>query len=896
MQCIESVIIASLVVLSLSSSAMAESEFAPGTDDAYRGRVVPFLTEHCFKCHDQRKTSAGLRIDQLGTSFLTAPAEDWVEVMDAINLGKMPPEDEPRPDPETSFKVVKWIAAQLMHSEKAGRAAGGQIPMRRLNRDEFANTVRDLLQLDEKLLAPIVADLPGDGKAEGFDRLGVALFFDQTQIERTLSVAEKISRLAIVNPDQKPTTTSMRFEAELARPPRDRSIGTMGIRPIADLEKHRYDPSQKIPGGPKEHVVTKDGVIFSQGRDTYVRGDNRGRLASVRAEQLVTEDGYYRIRVRGGIDRGTRDEPITLTITHNANTPQESSIEVPFTPAIDEPDIVEVTMFLRRGADDQRHKITLLYNHLPKYIVTTDANNQLFRDLNGTVGKIQGARAAGDETTVAKWEAFLKKARARARAWQGPMRQINPKFVNVKPPRVYIDWMEVEGPIRTDWPPKSHQLVLFKGDEQRDPAYAREIVQRFLPRAYRRPVTGEEVAQVTGLIDAQLSDGRDFYTALRIGLQRILTSPTFLFLNEPAAIGGLDPVQEDVTEVRNRRRRLNDYELAGRLSYFLWSTMPDEQLFDLVRQEKLSDPVVLNQQVDRMLADAKTREFVENFAGQWLNVREFGSVMPAENLYSEYDSDLEESSRLEAYEFFEEILANNLPITSFLDSDFVVINERLARHYEIDGVTGDEFRRVSLRPEHNRGGVFGMAGLMTLLADGTRTLPVRRAAWIVENLFNDPPPPPPPNAGEVQPNTAGEKLTVRERLERHRNEPTCASCHATLDPYGLALENYDAIGKWRTIQNGEGFRRNAPELDVSGELPSGRRFASLREFKAALLAERKRFARAFSERMMTYALGRPVGYSDRETIESIVDTLESENYRIQTLIRMIVQSDQFQTK
>ena len=866
----------------LSRPVRAEHEFSPGTENGYHSTVLPFLAKHCFRCHDKRKASAGLRVDQLGTSFVTAPSDDWVEVMDAINLGKMPPEEEIRPDAAVSFKVVKWIAAQLMHSEKVARAAGGQIPMRRLNRDEFANTVRDLLLLDERLLAPIVEVLPGDGKAEGFDRLGVALFFDQTQIERTLSVAEMISELAIINPDATPSVQSMRYEAELERPPRDRSVGNLGIRPIKDLEKHRYDPTQKIPGGPKAHAITKDGVVFSQGNDTYVRDDNRGRIGSARAERLITEDGYYRFRVRGGVDRGTPDKPITLTIAHNFKTPHEAIVEVPFPHAVDEPGVVEVTMFLRRGAEDQRHKITLLYNHLPKYIVTTDTNNKLFRDLNGTVGKIQGARAVGDAAVVAKWEAFLKDAKARAKAWQGPMRQINPRYVDITPPRFYLDWMEIEGPIRSDWPPRSHQRLLFKGDSQRDLAYAREIVEQFLPRAYRRPVTTAEVAQVTKLIARELESGRDFHGALRIGLQRVLTSPTFLFLNEPTGEG---------------TRRLNNYALASRLSYFLWSTMPDDQLFEQAAKKQLSDPSALTKQVDRMLADPKAREFVENFAGQWLNVREFGSVLPAENLYSEYDVDLEQSSKQEAYEFFAEILSRNLPVTNFLDSDFVVINQRLARHYGIDGVTGSEFRRVSLRPEHNRGGVFGMAGLMTLLADGTRTLPVRRAAWIVENLFNDPPPPPPPNAGEVQPNTEGEKLTVRERLERHRNELTCASCHATLDPYGLALENYDAIGKWRTRQNGESFRgKNAPELVVSGKLPSGREFGSLKEFKSALLAEKDRFARALSERMMTYALGRPVGYSDRQTIHSFAEALKSDNYRIRTLIHAIVASEEFQTK
>ncbi|MEE8350350.1 MAG: DUF1592 domain-containing protein, partial [Acidobacteriota bacterium] len=638
---------------------------------------------------------------------------------------------------------------------------------------------------------------------------------------------------------------------------------------------------QKIPGGPKAHVITEDGVMFSQG-DIYLRGDQRGRIAQVIVDGLIPEDGYYKIRVRGGVDLGARGEPISLTIVYNSGTPQESIVELPFSASIDDPGVVEATMFLPRGAEGQRRKIILLYNHLPEYIVTTDENNQLFRDTAGSVGKIQRARAAGQQAVVEKLQAFLDDAKARAKAWKGPMRQINPKYSDIEPPRFFLDWMEFEGPVREEWPPESHQLIFYDGDEIRDLKYARRVIEKFLPRAYRRPVTDEEIDRTVDLIAAEMTDGKSFYSAFRVGLARILTSPGFMFLQEPSAAGS---------------RNLNDYELATRLSYFLWSTMPDSELFSHAEAGTLSRPEVLQGQVTRLLADPKAREFVENFAGQWLHVREFGSIMPAENLYKEYDEALEKASKEEAFAFFEVILREDLPITSFLDSDFAMVNERLARHYGIEGVEGDALRRVSLKPEHHRGGVFGMAGLMTLLADGTRTLPVRRAAWVVENLFNDPSPPPPPNAGEVQPNTEGENLTVRQRLELHRDEPTCASCHAALDPYGLALENYDAIGKWRTKQNGEGFRSNeAPDLVIEGELPGGQEFSSLEDFKAALLEEKDAFAYAFSERMLTYALGRPVGFSDRDTIQSFVSTLQSNDFKIQALIKAIVASEAFQTK
>jgi hypothetical protein len=293
-----------------------------------------------------------------------------------------------------------------------------------------------------------------------------------------------------------------------------------------------------------------------------------------------------------------------------------------------------------------------------------------------------------------------------------------------------------------------------------------------------------------------------------------------------------------------------------------------------------------------MLADAKSRRFVENFAGQWLDVELFGSVEPAKE-YKSYDNALKTASREEPLAFFQQVLTENLPVTSFLDSDFLVINERLARHYGIEGVSGETFQKVTLKPEHHRGGVLGMAGLLTLLADGTRTLPVRRGAWVLEKLLNDPSPPPPPNAGDIQPNTAGAKLTVRERLQKHRDESNCASCHAELDPYGLALENYDAIGAWREKQNGEGIGgAKAPVIDASGALKSGRAFKDLQGYKAGLMAEQDKFIRAFTEKLLTYALGRPVGYVDHATLETI---LKSEP-RLQSLVQAVVASEPFQTK
>lgn len=1089
---------------------------------SFDGKVKPFLAKHCFSCHDARKAKAGFRIDRLGLDFLAGnTADEWKEVMDHINLGDMPPEDEPRPDSKESFAVVKWIAGELRKAEKAARLKSGRTPMRRLNRDEYANTIRDLLKMDAKVVAPLVEDLPGDGKAEGFDRLGVALFVDATQIEQSLKAAERIAAKAVVDegppakrrlrwepetamefagesldfssisgvkghriphgpaaatrkengaewiygvgeivgegrsdwqrlawqaPDLSPiviedgwyrvsiragmavgersrpvkmrldyaagtsahATVEFQLQAPLSIPQRQsramflrknqaaqlvpywnphrglmRRVSTcnqlrsrvmeseqrlnrwltksdsekalkryrealsearaeaakyqgpafefhptmnrddpprlfldylqvegpfpsetsasqadepvtmlgryeaenerhLGIRRESKLVKNRFNGKLKVENGLFKHWPHKDGMMLVQGGPVYEKGATVGRLGRLDATDRIPEDGYYRIRFRGGADRGFPNQPITVKIRYGGKLPIETWAEIPVTASTDDPNVHETTMFLLRGGHDIKRRLEFFWNDERRYIVTADFSNEMFRAINGTVNALSKGRAAGTLSSSEEKELQSKLADARKRAdeWKGPAMVINPKFKGRKPPRFYLDWVEIEGPIREEWPPLSHRQLVFAGNTRNDAVYLKEIFERFLPRAYRRPVSADEISQVAGIATQRLNAGASFADAVRTGLQRALISPGFLFLQEPAA----------------KPRRLNDYELASRLSYFVWSTMPDDRLFELAAANRLHQPAVLKAELQRLLADPKSREFVENFAGQWLSVREFGSVMPARQ-YEDYDAELEQASKQEAFAFFKEILANNLPITSFLDSDFLVINERLARHYDIDGVQGKHFRRVALAPRHHRGGIFGMAGLMTLLADGTRTLPVRRAAWIRENIFNDPPPPPPPNAGEVQPNTSGEKLTVRERLERHRNEPTCASCHAPLDPYGLALENYDAIGKWRTHQNGENFKgRKRPELNVSGQLPSGRQFSSLEEFKSALLAEKDAFARAFSERLLTYALTRPVGYVDHKAVDQLVTTLQKNEYRIRPLIEAVVLSEVFQTK
>ena len=841
----------------------------PPAKSEFQTIALPFLQTHCFRCHDEKRSQAGFRIDLLSGDF-TQPkmAEHWKEVIDRINAGEMPPKSRPRPDVKAATAFVDWVQRQLRKVELAAKDTGGRIPMRRLNRDEYANTVRDLLQLDELFVRPLIEELPGDGKAEGFDRLGVALFFDQTQIERSLSVAKKIAARAIVTEPPQTKKLVNKFAILRLRPPSDNV-------PVFPGFKHT------IPRGAKTRFIKPEFIEYIQGSPTYRREyDGWGSVQHFAVSRVVTQNGYYRIRIKAKVDQRGRKVQNKFILQYAFNSPIQAETKVDVNPS----GITEAVMFFNgpvNGEVKGPQVFRLLWNHNEDAIINEPKYRELFSRWTRLRGLME--RAAAKRVPKAEMKK-LKDQRSELEkemnAWQGQAYIYNPKMDVDKLARLQIEWIEIEGPIQKEWPPTSHKQLFFAGNK----TDIRDMFTRFLPRAYRRPVTKEEIDAIVDIVnDARTKGKKSLPEAVRTGLQRVLCSPNFLFLGEP-------------TGKNKKPQPLTDYELASRLSYFLWSTMPDEELFRLAADGKLRDKKTVASQVTRMLADPKADQLVRNFAGQWLSVRDYGSIQPAAN-YRNYDDPLKRASEQEPYAFFAEVLNRDLSITNFLDSDFLVVNERLAKHYGIKGVKGPEFRRVKIGPEHHRGGVLGMAGLMTYLSDGTRTLPMRRGSWVLRELFNDPPNNPPPNAGEIQPNTAGKNLTVRQRLELHRNDAICASCHAKLDPYGLALENYDAIGEWRERANGEGFRGSrAPELDVSGTFPDGKKFTSLAEYKTILMSKKDRFARAFVTKMLTYALCRPIGYTDHKLVESLTSDLQKEDYRIRTLIQGIVASESFRTK
>jgi hypothetical protein len=465
-------------------------------------------------------------------------------------------------------------------------------------------------------------------------------------------------------------------------------------------------------------------------------------------------------------------------------------------------------------------------------------------------------------------------------------------------PGLVVQWVDVEGPLLESWPPPSHRAVFGELRQERVARDRYEVVSDqpmldaerllgdFARRAFRRPVERADIEPFLARVERALAQGERFEQAMRLGLKGILVAPDFLFL-------------------RARGPRLDDFELAARLSYFLWSSMPDEALFQLAATGRLRDPEVLRGQVERLLADPKARAFTDNFTGQWLSLRVIDDTLPDRTLYPEYDDILKTAMLKETKLFFDEVLRQDLPLTNFVHSDFTFLNERLARHYRISGVEGMEMRKVMLPAGSHRGGLLTMGSILKVTANGTTTSPIIRGAWVLERILGTPPPKPPPDVEAIEPDIRG-ATTIREQLAKHRNVESCASCHKKIDPPGFALESFDVIGGWRTHYRATGEPRvidgrrrrywDGPAVEPGDVTADGRRFANIDEYKRILLENPDQLARNLAEKLVAYGTGAAPTPTDEAAIEGIVARVRASRHGFKALIQAVVQSDLFQSK
>ena len=827
-------------LLALLLPALAFADFAT--------QVQPFIKQHCVECHGPDKQKGRLRLDTLSDDFSDShTAATWIEVRDNLNLGEMPPEDEPRPPGDGVIAVAQWIAGQLKAMQAQANSTGGKVLLRRMTRTEYTNTVRDLLHISFVEGEGPADILPPDGKIGGFDKVSKALLLDPSLMENYLQAARWVADRAIVT-----------------RPPR--------VRSITDRFEFEDIPNTAVAyqSGERQLDVVENGVNLYQGG-----ARTAGYPRHPYSQDQVPIIGKYTYRVRAGAFQGDAGKPVFMEI-HRRNIKKRFEVKA----SIENPQVYEFTTTVD-PTESGEWQVS---------IVNGTQMSQLNMDSGNTRTATDKMVLAGDAR-----EAIRIRSQLRAEGLFTDFQVNQPSEASrdkSKLPRLFIDYFEIEGPLQEDFPPASTRLLYPNGHDNTDShtlEAAEASFKRLMARAFRRRITRSELQATMDIVKAELDLGGTFHDAMKIGLVSVLASPDFIFIIEPSD---------------GNRRPLNNFELASRLSYFLWSSMPDNALYRQAVASKLSDPAVLEAEVERMLADPKSEALVADFANQWLHIDEFDKFKPDEGIYKQsyyaprfggIARDMEEEARA----FFREIMRKDASVLNFLNSDWIMANEKLATYYGIEGVEGEAFRRVSLPTDSPRGGIIGMAGFHKWGADGARTKPVERGKYLLSVLFNDPPDPPPPNAGEVEPNVQGERLTVRERLLRHQEVEACAGCHKTIDPYGLAMENFNVVGLWRDVQDGEQqhfWTWNPPPVIASGTLPNGKAFADFAEFKELLTSQTARFERGLAEKMYIYALARTLEPSDDAVLADIVTRMGQEGHSMSSLIKGIVRSEAFGTK
>lgn len=829
----------------------AEPRFTP--DEAgFRKVADPFLKQHCLRCHGP-KDEGSFRLDRDLSADLTrlSVKEKWTEVVNVLNGHEMPPADQPQPAAEDVAAVVDWATSQIVALESARRDSA--IRLRRLNRAEYRNTIRDLTGIDFD-----ISIFPEDASAGGFDNVGAALTMSPLQIELMLNAARTVLDEAIVV-GERPPVLKWRIEPESGDGDHNR-VTYDGQRIIVNGGKNRVEGDFVVMHHESWnlHVNTRDFAMPFKGtyrirlraagkvpvRQTVVDYVTK-RLQQRFDDKMRADPGrerWHRQAMNEGVEHFRTDRrydygpPRLKLVQHLAGQPRviaEFDVDAP----VDEPEILTFDV----PFTTEKAGVTLVYD----YSIPRELEN----------------------------------------FWM----QNDDDFPR---PEAWVDWIEIEGPIYDQWPPASLTAVLPPSElRQKDEReYAREVVRRWMTKAYRRPVSNAEVAAKMKLYDAVRPAADSLETAIKTPLTAVLASPHFLYLTEPTPAGA----------TATTRRRLTDAELATRLSYFLWSGPPDDRLYELVAAGKLSEPAVRIAEVDRMLDDARSQSLMTNFVGQWLGLREVGANPPAADLYRRYDRHLEVSLVKESEAFFADILRNDRDAMQLIKSDFVVINERLARFYDIPDVRGDHFRRVPVPPGVARGGIVTQASILSITSNGTRTSPVKRGTWILKNLLGTDPGLPVANVGEIAPKVPGiDKATVRQRLEIHRELPQCARCHNKIDPLGFALENYDASGFFR-LREGHGYQgrigKNDPLIDAGSRLPDGTEIVGVAGLQDALLANEALFLNCLAKKLFAYALGREITLADQPQLDAAVRHMQANGRTIRSLLHFIATSEPFQTK
>ena len=774
------------------------------------------LDQYCIGCHNERLQTAGLALDAVDATRPEADPELWERVIAKLRARSMPPPRRPRPDAAIYDLVAGRLESALDQAWAAAPNPGRGSAVHRLNRTEYCNAIRDLFALD----IDVTALLPGDETADGsFDNFADVLTISRAHLDRYLSVARQVTRLAVGLPSVSPGFETFEIPLHVVQDGRQDEALPLGSRGGLAI-------SYNFPVD-GEYVIK---VRLRRQYQAYIMGMGWPQQLDVRLDGRLLE----RLRVGG-------DAP---------GTPAASSYAGDGEPGF-------------AGAEDWEAFMQL----------TGDA------DLEVRVAVEAGQRVVGVSFVRELWEPEeLPQPLQRGRVLTNDQIYMGYAAVGA---------VEIGGPYEAPGSvaDTSSRQAIFScrpqsaSDDAERPC-ARDILSRFARRGYRRPVRDSDLATLLDFFDMGRRDGGSFDSGIQFALERLLVDPDFLLRvhRDPAGLAAGQTLYP-----------LSDLEVASRLSFFLWSSIPDDELLSLAEQGRLREPAVLEQQARRLLADPRsTVALVDDFAAQWLNLRRVVEVVVDPTQYPNYDETLLRAFTRETELFVASTLREDRSVTELLDADYTFVNERLARHYEIPGVYGSRFRRVPLPNRDQRGGLLANGALLATTSYPDRTSPVLRGKWLLDNIFGLPVPPPPPG---VDTNLDGEPgavpTTIRERLAQHRRSPTCASCHSVIDPLGFALENFDVIGGWRTIDE------SGQPVDATGTTASGARVEGLSGLRALLLDNPEQFPRTVTEKLLAYAIGRRLEYYDRPTVRTIVRDAAGGGYRWSSLIVGIVKSPTF---
>lgn len=792
-----------------------------------------FLNDYCISCHGPDKQKAERRFDQLALPATTAEhVIDLQDIIDQLNLGEMPPKKSKQPADAERSAMVAALTEVVAQARSALRSTGGQTVLRRLNKREYLNTVGDLFALDMRLFDP-TTKFPRDQMAEHMDNLGDVLQTSGYLLAQYLDAADQVVERAF-SVTSRPEKKTWRFDGNF-RPQQEHTF------PHGAVYKNRYLCLYEVPDT-ENH----------EGGYGYIHDFKQG----------VPVDGLYEIRVKAqamhrehpydpAIFQRDTAQPFRLGVV-----PGDAKAGPLHHPQPIEPQLAEVTL---KDGEAEWHtlKVPLLAGQTPRFIFPNGMANS--RRAFGTL-----ARKYQDQ--------WPEKERKDLGIFQA--RRVVLQYG--KMPHIRIHEIEIRGPIMQEWPPASQRSVL--GTTGFEPERTREILQAFASRAYRRPATAGEVDRLMSVVDTRRQAGSTPFEAMKDGIKAALCSPAFLYLADPAA----------------KKEKLSAHAFATRLSYFLWSTMPDAELRALADSGELLRGEVKLEQTRRLLASPRAEAFIEGFLDAWLNLRSLGDMPPDRDAFARfYAEGLKPAMKQETRLFMRHLLDQNENLYRFLDADFTFVNQPLANLYGLGRISppeaAQEFRKVSLA-DRRRGGLLGQASVLTVSANGIETSPVVRGIWLLENILGTPPPPPPDNVPPIDPDIRGAK-SMREILTKHRDNSGCFECHAKIDPPGFALENYDPIGQWRTHY--PAGKKQGPKIDASGETPDGARFEDITGFKALLMKKQAQFRKTLAERLLAYACGRRMEGLDRPQVDAVLTAAEKEGSGLRTLVEQVVLSEVF---